>query len=82
MQQDGTGVLSATNGIKTEHTAGVYYYSLLQPKAFALLFHLVLLFVSSTFYVSSIEKKASQSRHYHLLSICTIAMTADEMSEH
>lgn len=82
-QYAGTRVLFATDGLKTEHTAGVCYYSLLlQPKAFPLLFHLVLLFVSSTFYVSSISKKASHGRHCHLLHICTIAMSTAEMSEH
>lgn len=38
--------------------------------------------LSATFYVSSIEKKASQSRHNNLLCISTIVETADEMSEH
>lgn len=42
---------SAASGLKAEHKPGVYYCSLLQPKAFPFLFHLVLLFVSATFYV-------------------------------
>lgn len=78
----GIGAHSGTNGLKTEHTAGVYYCSLLQPKAFPFLFHLALLFASATFYVRTIEKTASQSKNNHLLCIFTIAIAVDEMSEH
>lgn len=75
-------LLSATNRLKMEHTAGLHYCSLWEPKAFPFPFHLVLLFVSANFYVSSIKKEVRTT--YMALSgynnlLCTTGMTAWEM---